>query len=160
MAPLPSPHQGANIRRNPENIFNARIQQYLERTHRMRLDVFDEANRKRPAPVEPTDGLDPSKRQRLGAAVPGAPPVPGAVAAPVAPRSSTPPIPPLPPGPVSYKDLFTLNPNADTANFDVAVFQDPHQVNQIVLALLRSIDGTKLNNALNVSDSHCPELIC
>jgi len=126
---------GADNRRNPENSINGRIQQYLERMHRMRLDVFEESSRKRPAPTEPTDGLDPSKRQRLGATVP---------------PSSAPAIPPLPPGPVSYRQLFTLDPSASTANFDVQVFQDKEQLIRILMAVLTSIDETKFTHAVNV----------
>lgn len=100
----------------------------------MRLDVFDESNRKRPAPAEPTDGLDPTKRQRLGATVP----------------SSTPPIPPLPPGPVSYRQLFTLNPDGNTVGFDVQMFKDPEQLLRILVPILQSIDEAKLGNAINV----------
>jgi symplekin len=127
----------AYIHRNPENPANGRIQQYLERMHRMRVDVFDETNRKRPAPVEPNDGLDPAKRQRLGATVPAAPP----------------PIPPLPPGPVSFRQLYTLNPDSSTANFDVQVFQDKNQLIQILLPVLASIDEKKLATAVNVGTS-------
>ncbi|KAF2187032.1 hypothetical protein K469DRAFT_705582 [Zopfia rhizophila CBS 207.26] len=122
------------MKRNPEGPFNGRIQQYLERMHRMRLDVFDESNRKRPAPVEPTDGLDPAKRQRLGANIPSAPPS----------------VPPLPPGPVSFRELFTLSPDGNTANFDVQVFRDPEQLLRIIVPILQSIDETKLGNAINI----------
>ena len=121
--------------RNPENPFNARIQQYLERMHRMRLDVFDESNRKRPPPVEPTDGLDAVKRQRLGATVPVA-----------TPRS----YPPLPPGPVSFRQLYTLDPPENTANFDVQVFQDHTQLLRILIPVLRSINEKKLGDAIDV----------
>jgi symplekin len=124
-----------NTRRNPENNINGRIQQYLERMHRMRLDVFEESNRKRPAPVEPNDGLDAAKRQRLGATVP---------------PSTTPPVPPLPPGPVSYRQLYTLNPDASTANFDVQVFQDKEQLIRILIPVLQSINEAKLTQAVNV----------
>ncbi|KAF2869363.1 hypothetical protein BDV95DRAFT_577173 [Massariosphaeria phaeospora] len=121
------------MKRNPDGPNTGRIQQYLERMHRMRLDVFDESNRKRPAPVEPTDGLDQSKRQRLAANVP--------VAAPV--------VPPLPPGPVSFRQLFTLNPDGNTANFDVQAFKDPEQLLRILMPVLQSIDEARLGSAIN-----------
>lgn len=124
--------------RNPENPINGRIQQYLERIHRMRLDVFDESNRKRPAPAEPTDGLDSAKRQRLGATVP---------------NNATASVPALPPGPVSYRQLFTLDPNGDTAGLDVQIFRDPEQLQRILVPVLQSIDETKLANAINVCDA-------
>jgi symplekin len=97
--------------------------------HRMRLDVFDQSNRKRPAPAEPTDGLDPAKRQRMGVTV----------------------VPPLPPGPVSYRQLFTLDPSGGPA-FDVQAFQDPDQLLSILVPVLQAIDATKLDNAINVRD--------
>ncbi|KAF2799413.1 hypothetical protein K505DRAFT_294742 [Melanomma pulvis-pyrius CBS 109.77] len=124
------------MKRNPEGPFNGRIQQYLERMHRMRLDVFDESNRKRPAPAEPTDGLDTAKRQRLGAPVPNL--APTALSA-----------PPLPLGPVSFRQLFTLNPDGNTANFDVQAFKDPEQLLRILVPVLQSIDETKLGNSIN-----------
>ncbi|KAF2109507.1 hypothetical protein BDV96DRAFT_502484 [Lophiotrema nucula] len=122
------------IKRNGDAALNARIQQYLERMHRMRIDVFDESSRKRPAPAEPTDGLDPAKRQRLGANTTHTPP-----SAPV-----------LPPGPVSYKDLFLLTPDPTVANVDVqSFFKDPTQLLNILVPLLRSVDETKLGNAIS-----------
>ena len=105
----------------------------------MRIDVFDDSNRKRPAPAEPIDGLDPAKRQRLGAPVP--------IIAP-----ATPPIPPLPPGPVSFRQLFTLNPDGNTANFDVQAFKDPEQLLRILVPVLQSIDEARMNNSINVCD--------
>lgn len=104
--------------------------------HRTRIEVFDESNRKRPAPSEPIDGLDPAKRQRLGAEAP----------------SRTPPVsaPPLPPGPVSWRQLYTLNPEGSTVNFDVQAFKDPEQLLRILVPVLQSVDGTKLDQAINV----------
>lgn len=102
----------------------------------MRLDVFDESNRKRPAPVDAADILDPAKRQRMAANVP-----PPAMV-----------VPPLPTGPVSYRQLFTLSPDANTAAFDVQIFKDPEQLLRILVPILQSIDATKLGNAINVRD--------
>ncbi|KAF2634963.1 hypothetical protein P280DRAFT_438026 [Massarina eburnea CBS 473.64] len=130
------------MKRNPENPHNGRIQQYLERMNRMRFDIFDDSSRKRPAPVEHTDGPDAAKRQRLRAAVPSATPIP----------TPTPPAPvtTLPPGPVSYRQLFTLNPDNSIANFDVQVFKDPEQLIVLVVHLLQKIDEAQLGNAINV----------
>jgi hypothetical protein len=122
--------------RNPENPVNGRIQQFLERMHRTRVEVFDESNRKRPAPSEPTDGLDPAKRQRLIAEPP----------------SRTPSVQPLPSGPVSWKDLYTLNSEGSTANFDVQNFRDPEQLLRIVVPVLQSVNAAKLEQAINVRD--------
>jgi hypothetical protein len=126
----------ANNTRNPENPVNGRIQQFLERMHRTRVEVFDESNRKRPAPSEPTDGLDPAKRQRLIAEPP----------------SRTPSVQPLPSGPVSWKDLYTLNSEGSTANFDVQNFRDPEQLLRIVVPVLQSVNAAKLEQAINVRD--------
>lgn len=98
--------------------------------------MFDEGSRKRPAPVEPTDGLDPAKRQRLGAEVNGA--VDPAV-----------PFPPLPPGPVSWAQLFTLTKDEGSKNFDVQALP-VDLVNRILPPLLQAMDPQKMNNALNV----------
>ncbi|KAI4921527.1 hypothetical protein J4E85_008872 [Alternaria conjuncta] len=122
------------IKRNsPDNPINGRIQQFLERMHRTRIEVFDESNRKRPAPVEPTDGLDPAKRQRLVAEPP----------------SRTPSVQPLPPGEVSWRQLYTLNAEGSTANFDVQNFRDPEQLLRIVVPVLQSVNPQKLEQAIN-----------
>ena len=119
--------------RNPENPVNARIQQFLERMHRTRIDVFDESNRKRPAPSEPTDGLDQAKRQRLTSEV-----------------TSRPSAQELPPGPVSWRQLYTLDAEGSTLNFDVQAFKDPEQLLRIVVPVLQSVDGAKLEQAISV----------
>lgn len=103
----------------------------------MRQDIMEESSRKRPAPAEPTDGLDPAKRQRLGADV----------------SAPAPAVAPLPPGPVSYRQLFTIDPENAAANFDVKMFQDPALVQQILIPILQSIDEKKLLEATNVRDS-------
>jgi symplekin len=102
--------------------------------HRTRIEAFDEINRKRPAPSEPTDGLDPSKRQRVAATI--------AVQQP-------PPVPELPPGPVSWAQLYTLNAEG-SMNFDVQAFQDPGQLVRIVVPVLQSVDEEKLKQAIQV----------
>ncbi|KAK1918596.1 hypothetical protein P3342_001515 [Pyrenophora teres f. teres] len=121
------------MKRNPENPVNGRIQQFLERMHRTRVEVFDESNRKRPAPTEPTDGLDQAKRQRLVAEPP----------------SRTPSVQPLPPGEVSWRQLYTLNSEGSTANFDVQNFRDPEQLLRIVIPVLQSVNPLKLEQAIN-----------
>ncbi|KAH7399356.1 hypothetical protein BKA66DRAFT_407116 [Pyrenochaeta sp. MPI-SDFR-AT-0127] len=122
------------MKRNPENPINGRIQQFLERMHRTRIDIFEESNRKRPAPSEPTDGLDQAKRQRIGAEVP----------------SRMLPVPALPPGPVSWRQLYTLNPEGSTVNFDVQNFRDPEQLLRILVPVLQSVDGAKLEQATSI----------
>ncbi|KAJ8107959.1 hypothetical protein OPT61_g8507 [Boeremia exigua] len=127
------------MKRDPQNPINGRIQQFLERMHRTRVEMVDEINRKRPAPSEPTDGLDQAKRQRVAASAPSV----------VAP-DSVPTAPPLPPGPVSWRQLFTLNPEGSTVNFDVQAFRDPEQLVRILIPVLQSVDQVKLGHALNI----------
>ncbi|KAL5381497.1 hypothetical protein DPSP01_007208 [Paraphaeosphaeria sporulosa] len=123
-----------NTTERPNDPNNGRIQHFLERMHRMRHDIMEESSRKRPAPAEPTNGLDPAKRQRLAAE----PPTLAAT------------VPPLPPGPVSYRQLYTIDPENAAANFDVKMFQDPALVQQILIPILQSIDEKKLLEATNV----------
>lgn len=114
--------------------------------HRTCVEVFDESNRKRPAPSEPTDGLDQAKRQRL-------------VAAETSPRP--PPVQELPQGPVSWRQLYTLNDEGGTLNFDVQAFKDSEQLLRIVVPVLQSVDSAKLEQAINVRDQHLPTVqIC
>lgn len=120
----------------PNDPNNGRVQQFLDRMNRMHHDILQEANRKRPAPAEPTDGLDAAKRQRVAVAV----------------STPAPVVPPLPPGPVSHRQLFTLNPEDNTAGFDVQMFKDPELLVQILVPVLQSVDATKLLNASNVCD--------
>lgn len=110
----------------------------------MRHDIIEEASRKRSAPVEPTDGLDAAKRQRLAAE----PPAPALAPVPA------PTVTAFPPGPVSYRQLYTVDPEKNAAaNFDVKMFQDPALVTQILIPVLQSVDEKKLLDACNVRDS-------
>ena len=122
-----------SLHRHPDNPMNGRIQQYLERMHRRRLEVLEEPNRKRAAPSEPTDGFDQPKRQRLGAGLSHADIF----------------VPPLPQGPVSVKDLFTLGTNNAAVSFDVSAIP-VDIVSKIIVPLLQSIDQIRLDHAINV----------
>lgn len=113
-----------------------RIQQYIERLLQSRTDIFEEGNRKRPAPSEPTDGLDNAKRARLGADI-----------------STTPQtnlsIPPLPPGPTSIAQLYTLTSDQGLATFDVQ--QLPSDlVARITIPVLHRVDQRSLEQAIIV----------
>jgi symplekin len=116
--------------------------------HNTRREVLDESNRKRPAPVEPVDGLDTAKRQRLAVQPPTS--GPNIASKPV--PSGPPPVAPLPPGPVSVRQLYTLNAEGNAAAFDVQMFQDPEQLLRILVPVLQSIDEAKLGYAINVRD--------
>ncbi|KAF2739125.1 hypothetical protein EJ04DRAFT_508857 [Polyplosphaeria fusca] len=110
-----------------------RINHYLERMSRPRTDVQDENSKKRPAPGELTDGLDPAKRQRLGATA----------------SNGSPAIPPLPAGPVSYRDLFLLTSDP-VASVDVSSLQmEPERMLDILTRLLTSVDRARFETALN-----------
>ncbi|KAI9798865.1 MAG: hypothetical protein M1833_004368 [Piccolia ochrophora] len=126
----------ANLnKQNPNGPLAPRIQQHLERLNRIRLDVFDEGTRKRAAPVEPTDGLDPTKRARLGADVPNIP-------------SSRIRIPPLAPGPTSLAQLYTLTSDQALTSFDVQ--QLPiDMVIQITLPVLFRLEQSVLDDCIN-----------
>ena len=96
-----------------------------------RLDLFDEGSRKRAAPIEPTDGLDSAKRQRLGIGIP-----------------AVSDFPPLPAGPTSSAQLFTLTSDVGLSSFDVTQLPIDLVV-RITLPVLHSIKQEALNNAIN-----------
>jgi symplekin len=132
------------LKRNPNSSMALRIQQQVERLKHGLTEVFSEHFLlKRPAPEEPTDGLDDTKRQRLNAEVTnGVAPQQQPVNHPAHP-------PALPPGPVSLAQIWTLTANQNAANFDVTRLP-PGSVAQLVLAMLPSVDEQKLTNAINV----------
>ena len=96
-----------------------------------RLELFEEGSRKRAAPMEPTDGLDSAKRQRLGIDIP---------------MAMT--FPPLPAGPISSAQLFTLTNDAGLSSFDVTQLPIDLVV-RIALPVLHSINQDALNKAIN-----------
>ncbi|MCJ1229181.1 hypothetical protein MMC12_005846 [Toensbergia leucococca] len=119
------------LRRNENGPFSIRIKQHIDRLAQAHLNVFDEGSRKRPAPSEPTDGLENAKRTRYGADVSN--------------RSN---FPPLPPGPTSIAQLFTLTEDEGLSSFDVTQLPIDLVV-KITLPVLYRIDETLLDNAIN-----------
>lgn len=110
-----------------------KMQVYIERLMQSKLEVTDDASRKRGLPVEPTDGLDNAKRARLDAL--------------------TPPllnIPPLPPGPTSYDQLFTLTQDIGLSSFDVKQLP-PDLLVKITVPLLAQVNQSMLTQAVDVS---------
>lgn len=105
---------------------------------RSRTDIFEEASRKR-GPPESIDGLDHSKRQRLGANI------------------HTSPIriqvPPLTPGPHSIAELFTITNDEGLKSFDVGQLSHDLVV-RIGISLLATLDTDTFNQAINVSHSY------
>ncbi|RAL07431.1 RNA-processing protein PTA1 [Aspergillus homomorphus CBS 101889] len=103
----------------------------MEQRRNARLDIVDEATRKRAPPAEPTDGLDKTKRTKLDA--------------------ETPPlikIPPLPPGPTSFAQLFTLTEDAGLSGFDVKQLPPDLLVNMVV-PLLARVDQSALTQSID-----------
>jgi len=124
------------LSRNPQGPLSGRIQQYVERLIQSRTDIFDEGNRKRHAPGEFIDELDPAKRARFG---PDGPHIR---------------IPPLPPGQTSYAQLYTLADDEGLTTFDVQ--QLPvEMIVQITLPVLQTIEKEIFDETVNVC-SHCP----
>ncbi|PMD49914.1 uncharacterized protein K444DRAFT_657788 [Hyaloscypha bicolor E] len=121
------------LKRDPQNPLGPRIQQYVERMMRSRADIFDEASRKR-GPPEPTDGLDPAKRQKLGAQVANA-----------APKFY---VPPMTPGPHSIAELFTVTGDEALKAFDVSMLSE-NLVVKIGITILQRIDADTLNQAID-----------
>ncbi|KAK0936385.1 hypothetical protein LTR29_012058 [Friedmanniomyces endolithicus] len=129
------------LKRNPNHPMAARLQQRTEQLRHSLIEVFSETGPgKRPAPDEQIDGLDNHKRMRTEQ---------GTANGMMAQQQQFQPgyIPPLPPGPVSYAQLFTLNADSSAAGFHVEAIP-LHLVNQLVPALLASIDQQRLTAAI------------
>ena len=118
---------------DPQNPLAGRIQQYVERMMRSRSEIFDESSRKR-GPPEPTDGLDPAKRQKLGAQL-------------NTPRLH---VPPLTPGLHTVGELFTITTDEALKAFDVAMLSEDLVV-KISITILQRIGADTLNQAVEVS---------
>ncbi|GFN20191.1 hypothetical protein AtubIFM55763_010814 [Aspergillus tubingensis] len=118
------------LKRNPNHPLAGKMQQYIDRLMQSRIEVADEASRKRGLPTEPTDGLDNTKRAKLDAETPALIKVP-----------------PLPPGPISYSQLFTLTEDRELSNFDVK--QLPTDiVLKIVVPLLGRVDQSMMQQSI------------
>ncbi|GLI80615.1 hypothetical protein PoHVEF18_008970 [Penicillium ochrochloron] len=119
------------MKKNPSHPLMGKMQAYIERLMQSRLEVTEDASRKRALPIEPTDGLDNAKRARLDA--------------------MTPPllkIPPLPPGPTSYDQLFTLTQDIGLSSFDVKQLP-PDLVVKIAVPLLAQVNPSMLTQAVD-----------
>lgn len=98
-----------------------------------KIELLDEAPRKRQAPTEPTDVVDSAKRAKLGV-----------VETPQAFK-----IPPLPAGPVSIAQLFTLTEDQELSKFDVTQLPIDMLVNMTVL-LMAKVENNTMEHAINV----------
>ncbi|KAL1844369.1 hypothetical protein VTJ49DRAFT_48 [Mycothermus thermophilus] len=116
------------LRREPNHPMAGRIQQYLEKLMRQRAELYDEANRKRPADHALAAAAD-AKRQKMDGAVPLT-------------------IPPLGPGPHSLAKIFTLTDNLGLQGFDVT--QLPAELAaKIAVRTLENTDQRILDFAVN-----------
>lgn len=115
-----------------------RISGYLDYLLQLRAEVFEERGKKRSPPVEPTDGLDNAKRQRLGADVPEASPSQLAVS--TLPRGRH----------CTVAQMFTLTNDPFLSNFDARLLR-LDVLQQITLPLLRNPQPQQFNQAIDVS---------
>ncbi|EAW15122.1 RNA-processing protein PTA1 [Aspergillus clavatus NRRL 1] len=118
------------MKRNPNHPLAGRMQQHIERLMQSRLEIVDDASRKRGLPAEPTDGLDNAKRVRLDA--------------------QTPPVlkvPPLPAGPISWAQLYTLTEDSGLSSFDVNQLPADLLV-KIAVPVLARVDQFALTQAV------------
>ncbi|KEY70073.1 hypothetical protein S7711_07858 [Stachybotrys chartarum IBT 7711] len=113
-------------KRDPHNPMVPRIQQHVERTMRMMMEIFDEAGRKRALAPQPPESYE-AKRPRLSA--------------------TQVQIPPLGPGPHSLADVFTLIGNDGLRTFDISQVP-PAMVARITVSTLSSIDTQLLAKAV------------
>jgi symplekin len=108
------------------------MQAYIERLQQARITLFEEASKKRPAPTDLVKAADSTKRQRTDQP-PIAPPLGADVT-------------------ISVAQLFTLTSDPGAQNFDVQSI--PHEtVAKLIVPLLRTVDKSQLDNAVNVSYS-------
>ncbi|KAK4957104.1 hypothetical protein LTR10_005062 [Elasticomyces elasticus] len=125
------------LKRNQNHPMAQRLQQRTEQLRHSLIDVFSETGPgKRPAPEEPTDGLDNNKRMRTEQATANG----------ITPQQQG-YIPPLPPGPISYAQLFNLGADPKVAGIDVSTLPAPI-VNQLVVVLLSKLDQERLTTAI------------
>ena len=125
-------YKANGLSRNPNHPLTGKMQQHIDRLMQSRLEVTDDASRKRGLPAEPTDGLDNAKRARLDAQMP--------------PLLK---VPPLPPGPTSYQQLFSITEDAGLSNFDVKQLPVELLV-KILVPVLSRVDQSVMTQAVDV----------
>lgn len=104
--------------------------------HRSRIEIFEEASRKR-GPPEPKDGLDAAKRQRIEVQ---------------AAKQVKLHVPLLTPGPHSTAELFTIGNDAGLQSFDVSQLSADLAI-KISVAILQKTNADILNQAIEVSNT-------
>jgi symplekin len=116
---------------NPNGPLAGKIDAYLIRLNQSRSAIFaDTQSLKRPAPNEPTDGLDDVKRMRLTSATPRK-------------------YPHMPPPPNSFAQLFTLTDDMGLTSFDVKALP-VDMINTITSLTLKHVDQHALDEAIGV----------
>ncbi|QIW96921.1 hypothetical protein AMS68_002439 [Peltaster fructicola] len=128
------------LKRSPQHTLAGRIQQQIDRLRHGLGEAFSEANLlKRPAPQEPTDGLNDAKRQRIDNNISNRT---------TAQQQQFPAVPHLPPGPVTLAQLFDLTNGSGAAGFHVEILP-ANIVASLVPALITAVDTAKLDWAIN-----------
>src|ERR1700760_2168522 len=107
------------------------MEMFIHRLAQARITLIEEASRKRPAPGDLNNELDPSKRQRLDIAPSGAQLAIGAQQ------------------PISIAQLFTLTTDPGAQSFDVNLIPIDI-VKRILIPILQGVDPTRLQAAVNV----------
>ncbi|POS87463.1 hypothetical protein EPUL_001045, partial [Erysiphe pulchra] len=120
------------LKRDPRHPLSARIQQYIERTAKLKADLLDDKSHKR-GPTELADTNEAAKRQRLNTIAKVAPPVLY--------------VPPLSAGTHTVAELFTITTDASLKIFDVAMLPEDLVVKMGIIILQR-IDFETLNQAI------------
>lgn len=116
---------------NPNGPLAGKIDAYLIRLNQSRSAIFaDTQSLKRPAPSEPTDGLDDAKRMRLIGSTPRK-------------------YPHMPPPPNTFAQLFTLTDDVGLTSFDVKVLP-VDMINTITSLTLKHVDQNALEEAISV----------
>lgn len=94
------------MKRDPNNAFNPRIQQYVERLMRSRAELIDDAGRKRTLADQQAAAFGDAKRQRMASGAAAPQPLQD--------------IPALGPGPKSLADIFALSSNPQLRAFNAS----------------------------------------
>jgi symplekin len=116
---------------NPNGPLAGKIDAYLIRLNQSRSAIFaDTQSLKRPAPSEPTDGLEDAKRMRLTGGTPRK-------------------YPHMPPPPNTFAQLFTLTDDMGLTSFDVKVLP-VDMINTITSLTLKHVDQNALDEAISV----------
>jgi symplekin len=116
---------------NPNGPLAGKIDAYLIRLNQSRSAIFaDSQSLKRPAPSEPTDGLDDAKRMRMTTGTPR--------------KYSH-----MPPPPNTFAQLFTLTDDMGLTSFDVKALP-VDMINTITSLTLKHVDQNALEEAIGI----------